>query len=101
MTHDSWFPLRFELLPGVFAGRVLHRASEYEIREVHGAAKRALIVRSEVLSSWINSQLVSSGDFEYIQRAPEPLSILTSSVHTLVPLAGCPRPSDRHEAAAV
>lgn len=101
MTHDSWFPLRFELLPGIFAGRVLHRSSEYEIREVHGASKRALIVRPDVLALWVNSGLISSGDFESIRNAPEPLSILTSTVHALVPLADCPRPSDRHEAAAV
>lgn len=101
MTHDSWFPLRFELLPGLFAGRVLHRGAEYEIREVHGAAKRALIVRPRMLALWVDSGLVRSGDFEPIPNAPERVSILTSTVHALAPLADCARPSDCHEATAV
>ena len=55
MLIDSWFPLRFEILPGVFAGKVLHSGSEYEIREVHGAARRALVVRPQSLDLWINA----------------------------------------------
>jgi cell division protease FtsH len=100
MLHDSWFPLRFEILPGVFAGKVLHSGADYEIREVHGAAKRALVVRPPSLDLWINAGLVSSGDFERIRNASEPLHVLTSTVHALAPLSECQRPSDRHEALA-
>jgi cell division protease FtsH len=100
MTQDSWLPLRFEILPGVFTGRILYREPEYEIREAHGNASRLLVVRLELLDTWVQAGLLAPGDFEKVPGAHEPLAAFPSSRHLISPLAACPTPQDRNEGLA-
>lgn len=101
MVQESWFPLRFEVLPGIFAGRLLERGEGFEIREANGAARRLLAVRPALLDRWIAAGLLSSGDFEYSERSGQPLALFPSVIHALTSLEKLPQPGDLNEAIAV
>ena len=94
-----WFPLNFELLPGLFAGRPRWEHAGFQIVDTQGRASSCLMAKAAVWSNW--EPLLKNEPPEETELHGERLSIIWTDRRALAPVSALNQPRSRDEAVQV
>lgn len=100
MALEGWLPIGYALPDGAKCGRALRGSSNWQIVETEGEG-RALVVREDLASAWIQGGLLDESEMPGFAFGAEKFREIASSAdRMLAPVADCRTPNSKSEAIA-